>query len=321
MKEQKTIYYKDEINDEFSIPKIEARVIDENYKYNHNILWDFCSCILQNFISMPIKLLYQKIRFKLKYVGKENLKKCKDQGYFIYANHTQPFADTFIPSVADYPKRNFLIVNPVNISLKGTGTLVEMLGAIPIPNNKDGMKNFLDEIKRKIEKKYSITIYHGICKYPVRHPEVLGSLFQIGLHTNTIGDIVVEDNEFYFTNLTRLNSFVEDNLVNIGKQKVTLNKIDIISLTKERYQKITIVVNSMRLDTVISRLANISRNGALEKLKNKEIFVNFQEVMKPTYLLKEQDILSIRRVGKFKIGKILQETRKNKILLEIKKYN
>ena len=159
MKEQKTIYYKDEINDEFSIPKIEARVIDENYKYNHNILWDFCSCILQNFISMPIKLLYQKIRFRLKYVGKENLKKCKDQGYFIYANHTQPFADTFIPSVADYPKRNFLIVNPVNISLKGTGTLVEMLGAIPIPNNKDGMKNFLDEIKRKIEKKYSITIY------------------------------------------------------------------------------------------------------------------------------------------------------------------
>ena len=159
MKEQKTIYYKDEINDEFSIPKIEARVIDENYKYSHNILWDFCSCILQNFISMPIKLLYQKIRFRLKYVGKENLKKCKDQGYFIYANHTQPFADTFIPSVADYPKRNFLIVNPVNISLKGTGTLVEMLGAIPIPNNKDGMKNFLDEIKRKIEKKYSITIY------------------------------------------------------------------------------------------------------------------------------------------------------------------
>lgn len=167
----------------------------------------------------------------------------------------------------------------------------------------------------------SITIYHGVCKYPVRHPEVLGSLFQIGLQANTIGDIVVEDNEFYFTNLTRLNSFVEDNLVRIGKQKVTLNKVNAISLTKKRYQEITIVVNSMRLDTVISRLANISRNGALEKLKNKEINVNFQEVMKPTYLLKEQDILSIRKVGKFKIGKILHETRKNKILLEIKKYN
>lgn len=167
----------------------------------------------------------------------------------------------------------------------------------------------------------SVTLYHGVCQYPVRHQDVLGCLFKIGLNTNTIGDIVVENNEFYFTNLTRLNSFVEDNLVNIGKQKVTLNKVNTITLTQERYKEITIVVNSMRLDTIISRLANISRNGALDKLKNKEIYVNFKEETKPTYILKEQDILSIRKVGKFKIGNILNTTRKNKILLEIKKYN
>ena len=58
-----------------------------------------------------------------------------------------------------YPKRNFLIVNPVNISLKGTGTLVEMLGAMPIPSNKSAMKNFLNAIKQKINKGYAITIY------------------------------------------------------------------------------------------------------------------------------------------------------------------
>ena len=43
MKNEKIIYYEDELNDEFSIPKIEARVIDENYKYEHNILWNMCS--------------------------------------------------------------------------------------------------------------------------------------------------------------------------------------------------------------------------------------------------------------------------------------
>lgn len=157
--EKKTIYYSDELNDEFSIPKIKARVIDENYKYEHNFIWNFCSYVLQNFLSMPIKVLYQKIRFRLKYVGKEKLKKCKNQGYFIYANHTQPFADTFIPSVAVYPKRNFLLVNPVNISLKGTGTLVEMLGAIPVPGNVEATKNFLNTISKKIKNGSSITIY------------------------------------------------------------------------------------------------------------------------------------------------------------------
>lgn len=124
---KKVIYYEDELNDEFSKAEIKPRIIDEKYKYNKNPLWDFCSLIIQNILSMPIKVLYAKLKFRIKYIGKENFKKCKDTGYFIYGNHTQAFADTFIPSIANYPKRNFLIVNPENISMKGLKTLVEML--------------------------------------------------------------------------------------------------------------------------------------------------------------------------------------------------
>ena len=47
----------------------------------------------------------------------------------------------------------------MNISLKGTGTLVEMLGAIPIPSEIKAMKNFLEIIEEKIKKDNSITIY------------------------------------------------------------------------------------------------------------------------------------------------------------------
>ena len=134
MKYQKVIYYKDELNDEFSTAKIVPRLIDENYKYVHkNPLWNLCSILIQNFFSVHIKILYSKMKFKIKYIGKEKLKPYKNQGYFIYANHTQPFADTFIPSRAVFPKRNFFIVNPENVSMKGMKTLVELFGAIPIP--------------------------------------------------------------------------------------------------------------------------------------------------------------------------------------------
>ena len=156
----KIIYYEDELNDEFSKSSIEPRIIDEKYKYVHkNPLWNLCSFVLQNILSVPIKILYAKIKFRIKYIGKEKIKPYRNEGYFIYGNHTQPFADTFIPSIPMYPKRNFLIVNPVNISLKGTGTLVEMLGAMPIPSNKSAMKNFLEAIKQKMNKGYAITIY------------------------------------------------------------------------------------------------------------------------------------------------------------------
>lgn len=160
MKSRQIIYYKDELNDEFSKAKIIPKEIDENYKYIHkNKLWDFASFVFQNIFSMPIKLLYSKIKFRIKYIGKKKLKPYKKSAYFVYVNHTQIFADTFIPSIPIYPKRNFFIVNPENISMKFLGKIVELLGAIPIPTNKNGMKNFLEAIKEKVKRNYSITIY------------------------------------------------------------------------------------------------------------------------------------------------------------------
>ena len=160
MKEQEIYYYSDELNDEFSGSHITPRVIDEKYKYLHkNIFWNLAHFLVQNVLSVPIKVLYAKLKFRIKYIGKEKLKKDKKEGYFVYANHTQVFADTFLTSNVIYPKRNYLIVNPENVSMKFLGNFVQMFGAIPIPTGRDGMKNFLTAIKYHIQKGHSITIY------------------------------------------------------------------------------------------------------------------------------------------------------------------
>jgi 1-acyl-sn-glycerol-3-phosphate acyltransferase len=159
MDNRKVIYYKDELNDEFSTAQITPRVIDEKYKYKRGIFWNACSYIVQNVLSMPVKIGYSKLKFRIKYIGKEKVKPYKNTGYFIYVNHTQPFGDTHIPSLAIYPKRNFFIVNPENVSIKPWGWLIELLGAIPIPGNKKAMKNFMDVIKDRIQNNSAITIY------------------------------------------------------------------------------------------------------------------------------------------------------------------
>ena len=159
MKQNKINYYKDELKDEFSTAKIDPIKIDKNYKYSHNKLWDVLSIIFQNILSMPIKYLYAKIKFRIKYVGKEKIKKYKKYGYFVYVNHTQVFGDTFFPSIPIYPKRNFFIVNPENISMKPFGKIIELLGAIPVPGDKESTKNFLKTIEHRIQKKQTITIY------------------------------------------------------------------------------------------------------------------------------------------------------------------
>lgn len=159
-KSRKINYYKDELNDEFSGAKITPRDIDEKYKYIHqNPIWNFTSFLLQNILSMPIKILYGKIKFRIKYIGKEKLKQYKKDSYFVYVNHTQVFADVFIPSLPIYPQRNHFIVNPENVSMKFLGNSIQLLGAIPIPTNKNGMKNFINAIETHVEKKHPITIY------------------------------------------------------------------------------------------------------------------------------------------------------------------
>jgi hypothetical protein len=152
-------YYSDELNDEFSEAKIIPRVIDGNYKYKHGKVWNFCSYMMQNVLSMPIKMLYMKIKFKHVIIGKEKLKPYNKIAYFIYGNHTQAFGDVLIPSLAMYPKRNFFIVNPENISMGHSGWAVELLGAIPVPGDIESTKNFLDILKYRISKKHAITIY------------------------------------------------------------------------------------------------------------------------------------------------------------------
>lgn len=159
MKEKKVIYYTDELNDEFSQASITPRVIDGTYRYLRGRGWDFCSALVQNALTMPVKILYCKCKFRLKYVGREKFRECRGAGYFIYGNHTQPFADTLIPSLANYPKRNFFIVHPNNVSMPGLHVFVELCGALPIPCDFAGMKNFMKALEDKVDRKFSVTIY------------------------------------------------------------------------------------------------------------------------------------------------------------------
>ena len=159
MKKGKIYYYKDELNDDFCNVNVTPRKIDKNYKYIHkNIFWNVISKIVQ-LICLPIGFIYIKGILKIKYIGKEKLKAYKKTGYFLYVNHTQIFADTTIPTMPIYPRKNFFIVNPKNISIKPFRRLVEMLGAIPIPDDKEAAKNFLEAIKVRIQNNNVITIY------------------------------------------------------------------------------------------------------------------------------------------------------------------
>ena len=156
----RTIYYYDELSDDFSPTKgkIKQKKIDKSYRYlRRSLLWHVFSFILYRLIATPVAFLFNKIGFGVKIKNKKALKKIKT-GYFLYGNHTQVAADAFNPSIIAFPRRANILVNADAVSIPVVGKLFPCWAAC-LASTKEAAKNFLNAIKAKIEKKQVITVY------------------------------------------------------------------------------------------------------------------------------------------------------------------
>ena len=165
MQKQEIRYYENELEDDFAENNgnIEKVRIDKNYKYLHNnIFWKIGAFIVYRLVFYIPAILYSKAKFGLKIEGKEKIKNYRKQnktGFFVYHNHTQEILDTFLPSIITIPKKAYIIANADNVSIKGLKTANQMMGALPLPEDKESMKNFLNAIQYHLEEGKSISIY------------------------------------------------------------------------------------------------------------------------------------------------------------------
>lgn len=155
-----------------------------------------------------------------------------------------------------------------------------------------------------------------------RHQDILGSIFSLNVDKEIFGDIVYYNNCYYFYLLKSMKDYFLTNLIKIKNSYISLEEVDINYLAnyQKTYQTLELIVKSERIDLIISNLTSLSRSKIKEKFQNKEIILNYNILTNPSYLLKENDIFSIRKYGKFKyLGKI-NKTKKDNYLIKINKY-
>lgn len=156
----------------------------------------------------------------------------------------------------------------------------------------------------------------------IRHQDILGSLFALNIDSSYFGDIVLYNDYYYVFVSEDLALYIKDNLKMIGNKKVSLEEVDLSVLDnyERNYEEKEIIVSSLRIDNIISGIINTSRKVALDKIKNKEVIVNYGVMNKNSYILKENDIFSIRRYGKYKFVGIVKSTKKNNFIIRYLKY-
>ena len=156
----------------------------------------------------------------------------------------------------------------------------------------------------------------------IRHQDILGSLFSLNIDSSYFGDIVLYNDNYYVFVSEDLALYIKDNLKMIGNKKVSLEEVDLSVLDnyERKYEEKEMIVSSLRIDNVVSGIINTSRKVALDKIKNKEVVVNYDVMNKNSYILKENDIFSIRRYGKYKFVGIVKSTKKNNFIVRYLKY-
>ena len=191
----------------------------------------------------------------------------------------------------------------------------KMLFVIPDKLNKSIDKINYNEFFGVIRIKLSSKI-----KEKYTHRNYLGALIKLGLKREKIGDILVDNDgadiiaskeiiKFLYINLPMLKRFEYCNIQEIG--------IESLKKVKLNLQYRSIQVSSMRLDNIISELMNTSRSKASQIILEQRVFLNYVCETKVTKLVKENDIITIRGKGRFKIDEIIGNTRKGKINIKI----
>ena len=198
------------------------------------------------------------------------------------------------------------------------------------------VKNKLPKRAQNIYKPYNeavkVIIYKNempniiICKITfnseVKHTMVLKGLFNLGLKEDTFGDIIIMDNIAYIYLLEELYDYVK---YNFELNKISINNIDKIDKDylkayEPKFEKIELLVSSLRIDNVISSITNDSRKSIISRFKDNHILLNYDILKKNDIYLKDGDVFSIRRIGKFRYNGIIKNTKKGGFIISIYKY-
>lgn len=156
----------------------------------------------------------------------------------------------------------------------------------------------------------------------LNHKDYLGALMSLGVDRNKTGDIFVYENYADIVLHSDISDYILYNLDKIGHNKIEVEKIkaDNVNFKEQEHVIINITSSSMRIDNIVKHIINKSREISSEMVRASNVKVNWQVEEKISAEIKENDMISISRYGRYKISKLSGLTKSGKYKVEIKHY-
>lgn len=158
----------------------------------------------------------------------------------------------------------------------------------------------------------------------LQHKDYMGSLYAMGIKSEMIGDIFVSDKEAYVFCTKECVNYLVQNLFKVGNQEVRLEEYSLDSPTIQSlsvdYVPKEYIIPSFRVDAAISTVYHLGRKEAKDKIVKGELYINDKVCINPSEQITEEDIISLKRCGKLKVGETLRHTKSGNVVIMIYHY-
>lgn len=152
----------------------------------------------------------------------------------------------------------------------------------------------------------------------VTHRHVLGTLMALGIKRETIGDILLDGNKIIVFVVNEMVNFIINNIFEINQISVSIKEVEIKDLVfTDKSEEKLINIASMRLDALISRVQNVSRNTSCDIIQKGLVQINHIECLNPSYSIKINDLISIRHFGRVLVEEIVNTTKKDRLVVKV----
>ncbi len=257
--------------------------------------------ILNNILNKEDKIIFSKII---------------DQLIFCEKNYENTFTD-FLPILKYIELNNILSTKHISQGVLAFGGFDEaervIVGFFPEYIEADKSYFPISILEITYNRKYSKELTHR---------DFLGAILGLGIERTKVGDILINDNKAICFLYNDIAQYVDLTLEKVASTKVKTKILTIkeCDIPKPKLEEKTIIVSSLRLDAVLSGAFNISRGKIADYIKGEKAFINFAIQTNGAKNVKENDIITLRGVGRVKIFDIKGKTKKDRIILNILKY-
>lgn len=151
------------------------------------------------------------------------------------------------------------------------------------------------------------------------HRDFLGAILAVGLERSAVGDILVDEDRAVVFCVNAAEQLLLD-LTMVGRCGVKVSRGIIGELPQAKFETLDRIVSSLRLDCIVGACANISRSKSASLIGSGLVSADFSVCDNVSAGVREGEIVSIRGFGRFKMSKIVGETKKGRIRVIIDKF-